>query len=43
MKIALHNDKGRRSALQADDTRANLKIIQLLNYLDTQIGTLTFP
>jgi hypothetical protein len=43
MKIALHNDKGRRRALQLDDTYANLKIIQLLNYLGTQIGTLTFP
>jgi len=31
MKIAPHNDKGRRRALQADDTHANLKIIQLLN------------
>src|ERR1700683_1794314 len=41
MKVALHNDKGRRCALQPDYTHANLKIIQLLNYLDTQIGTLT--
>ena len=30
MKIALHNDKGRRSALQLDDTHANLKIIHYL-------------
>lgn len=42
MKIALHNDKGRRRSLQLDDIHANLKIIQPLNSLDTQIGTLTF-
>jgi hypothetical protein len=41
MKVALHNDKSRRRALQGDDNHANLKKIQLLNYLDTQIGTLT--
>ena len=43
MKVALHNDKSRRRALQGDDYHANLKKIQPLNYLDTQIGTLTFP
>jgi len=26
VKIALHNDKGRRCRLRADDTQANLKI-----------------
>lgn len=41
MKVALHNDKSRRRALQGDYNQANLKKIQLLNYLDTQIGTLT--
>lgn len=41
MKVALHNDKSRRRALQGDDNHANLKKIQLLNYLDTKIGTLT--
>lgn len=35
MKVALHNDKGRRGTLQMDDIHANLKIIQLLNLLDT--------
>ena len=31
MKVALHNDKSRRCALQTDDIHANLKIIQPLN------------
>src|ERR1700735_188035 len=31
MEITLHNDKGRRDELLQDDTKANLKIIQLLN------------
>src|ERR1700677_969091 len=41
MKVALHNDKSRRCALQADDNQANLKRIKLLNCLHTQSGTLT--
>ena len=42
VKIALHNDKGRRWTLQRCDTHANLMIIKLFNSLDTAHGTLTF-